>query len=87
MQLREHLTGDEVLMHGRDWIVLKAQKTSERTRTGMARAKNPRASDPALGGPGEPLDKIPRACTHLTAGCGRTAIGGDAAGCCTEHNA
>src|SRR6266568_3550848 len=41
LQLREHLTGDEVLMHGRDWIVLKAQKTSERTRTGMARAKTP----------------------------------------------
>jgi hypothetical protein len=24
LQLREHLTGDEVLMHGRDWIVLEA---------------------------------------------------------------
>jgi hypothetical protein len=23
-QLREHLTGDEVLMHGRDWMVLEA---------------------------------------------------------------
>ena len=49
MQLREHLTGDEVLMHGRDWIVLKAQKTSERTGTGNGSCKNPRASDPALG--------------------------------------
>jgi hypothetical protein len=24
LQLREHLTGDEILKHGRDWIVLEA---------------------------------------------------------------
>lgn len=37
---------------------IKAQKTSERTRAGMARAKA-QGKRPSTGGPGEPLDKIP----------------------------
>ncbi len=38
LQLREHLTGDEVLMHGRDWIVLEAMLLRRDRMSGQHRS-------------------------------------------------
>jgi len=65
-QLREHLTGDEVLMHGRDWIVLKAMLLRCDRMSGQHR--NPGAEDfcSAAADPGIVREGAP---THARRGC------------------
>jgi hypothetical protein len=41
LQLREHLTGDEILMHGREWIVLEAMLLRRDRMSGQDRGSDP----------------------------------------------